>query len=154
MKNLNNALMIEQLDKKLSKFALIESNIKPAKGWINSIRSALNISLVQFARMLNKSSPTVKEMEEREANNNITLNKLAEAGEALNLRLVYGFVPKDGTLEMMLEKRAYKKAEEIVMRTSHTMKLEDQENTEERLKKAIKDRAEKIKNELPKYLWD
>ena len=45
-------------------------------------------------------------------------------------------------------------AEEIVMRTSHTMKLEDQENSEERIKKAIKDRAEKIKNELPKYLWD
>ena len=40
------------------------------------------------------------------------------------------------------------------MRTSHTMKLEDQENSEERIKKAIKDRAEKIKNELPKYLWD
>jgi len=34
------------------------------------------------------------------------------------------------------------------------MKLEDQENSEERLRKAIKDRAENIKNELPKYLWD
>ena len=54
----------------------------------------------------------------------------------------------------MLEKRALKIAEEIVMRTSHTMKLEDQENSEERLEKAIKYRAEKIKNELPKYLWD
>ena len=40
------------------------------------------------------------------------------------------------------------------MRTSHTMKLEDQENTQERLQKAIKDRAEKIKQEMPKYLWD
>lgn len=40
------------------------------------------------------------------------------------------------------------------MRTSHTMKLEDQENREERLQKAIEDRAEQIKQEVPKYLWD
>ncbi len=54
MKNLNNALMIEQLDKKLSKFALIDSDITPGARWIKSIRTALNISLVQFAKMLNK----------------------------------------------------------------------------------------------------
>jgi predicted DNA-binding mobile mystery protein A len=154
MKNLNKALMIEQLDKKLLKFASIESDIIPRDGWIKAIRSALNISLVQFARILKKSPPTVKELEEREAKKNITLNKLSEVGEALNLRLVYGFVPKDGSLEKMIEKRAYKIAKEIVMRTSHTMKLEDQENTDERLQKAIKDRAEKIKYEMPKYLWD
>ncbi len=154
MKNLDKSLMIEQLDKKLSKFAEIENNLTPEIGWIKSIRLALNISLTQFAKMLKKSSPTVKELEEREANKNITLKKLIEIGDALNLRFVYGFVPKDGSLEKIIENRAYKIAEEIVMRTSHTMKLEDQENSEERLKKAIKDRAEKIKNELPKYLWD
>lgn len=154
MKDSNRQLMIEQIDKKLSKFGAIDSNYTPRGGWIKAIRSALNISLVQFARMLKKSSPTVKELEDREAEKNITLKKLAEAGEALNLRLVYGFVPKDGSLEKMIENRAYKLAEEIVMRTSHTMKLEDQENTEERLRKAIEDRAEKIKYELPKYLWD
>ncbi len=154
MKEANKKLMIEQLDKKLSKFAKIEDNYVPQGGWIKAIRSALNISLVQYAKMLKKSSPTVMELEEREAEKNITLKKLAEVGEALNLKLVYGFVPKDGSLEKFVEKRAYKIAQEIVMRTSHTMKLEDQENTKERLKKAIKNRADKIKNELPKYLWD
>ena len=154
MEEVNKKLMIDQLDKKLSKFAKIQTDIIPRGGWIKAIRTALNISLVQFAKMLKKSSPTVKELEEREAEKNITLKKLTEVGEALDLKLLYGFVPKDGTLEQMLEKRAYKIAKEIVMRTSHTMKLEDQENTEERLKKAIKERAEKIKNELPKYLWD
>jgi len=154
MKDSNRKLMIEQIDKKLSKFATIESNYPPRGGWIKAIRTALNISLIQFARMLKKSSPTVKELEDREAEKNITLKKLAEVGEALNLRLVYGFVPKDGSLEKMIEMRAYNVAEEIVMRTSHSMKLEDQENTEERLRKAIEERAEKIKYELPKYLWD
>jgi len=154
MEKTDKKLMIEQLDRKLAVFSKIDSDNIPIGGWIKAIRSALNISLVQFAKMLKKSSPSVKELEEREAEKNITLKKLAEAGEALNLKLVYGFVPKDGSLEKFIEQRAIKVAEEIVMRTSHSMKLEDQENTEERLKKAIQDRAEKIKNELPKYLWD
>ncbi len=154
MKDANRKLMIEQLDKKLLKFASIESDFIPRSGWIKAIRTALSISLTQFAKILKKSSPTVKELEEREAEKNITLKKLAEVGEALNLRLVYGFVPKEGSLEKMIEKRAYQLAEEIVLRTSHTMKLEDQENSEERIKKAIKERAEIIKNEMPKYLWD
>lgn len=154
MEKADKKLMIEQLDRKLAVFSKIDSDNIPVGGWIKAIRSALNISLVQFAKMLKKSSPSVKELEEREAEKNITLKKLAEAGEALNLKLVYGFVPKDGSLEKFIEQRALKVAEEIVMRTSHSMKLEDQENTEERLRKAIQDRAEKIKNELPKYLWD
>ena len=154
MKNDNRKLIIEHLDKKLAKYALIGKNGIPVGGWIKSIRTALNISLVQFARILKKSSPTVKGIEEREADKSITLKKLSEVGDALNLDLVYGFVPRDGSLEKMIERRAHEVAKEIVMRTSHTMKLEDQENTEERLQKAIKDRADKIKNELPKYLWD
>lgn len=154
MKDSERKLMLEQLDKKLSKFASIGSDITPRSGWIKAIRTALNISLIQFARILKKSSPTVKELEEREAEQNITLKKLTEVGEALNLRLVYGFVPEEGSLEKIIEKRAYQLAKEIVMRTSHTMKLEDQENSEERINKAILERAEKIKNEMPKYLWD
>lgn len=40
------------------------------------------------------------------------------------------------------------------MRTSHTMKLEDQENTKERIEKAIEERMKEILNEMPKSLWD
>jgi len=32
--------------------------------------------------------------------------------------------------------------------------LEEQENSEERLEQAIKDRAERLKQEMPRYLWD
>ena len=154
MINENRKLMIEQLDKKLTIFAQIGKIGIPVGGWIKAVRTALNISLTQFAKILKKSVPTVKSIEEREADGSITLKKLSEAADALNLELVYGFVPRDGSLEKMIERRAHEVAKEIVMRTSHTMKLEDQENTKERLQKAIKERAEKIKNELPKYLWD
>jgi len=154
MKDLNKKLMIEQLDRKFEKLAvLIDLEISP-KGWINAIRTGLNMSLVQLAKRLKKTSVSVKEIEQREEDKGITLKKLSEVAEALDCRFVYAIVPKDGSLEKLIDKRAIQVAEEIVMRTSHTMKLEDQENTEERIKKAIKDRAEEIKNELPKYLWD
>ena len=41
-----------------------------------------------------------------------------------------------------------------MLRTSHTMQLEDQENTEQRIQTAIKEKADEIKGEMPKYLWD
>lgn len=154
MRDLKKKLMIEQLDRKFEKLAVLKDLEISPKGWINAIRTGLNMSLVQLAKRLKKTSVSVKEIEQREEDKGITLKKLTEVAEALNCHFVYAFIPKDGSLEKLIEKRANQVAKEIVMRTSHTMKLEDQENTEERLRKAIKDRAEKIKNELPKYLWD
>ena len=54
----------------------------------------------------------------------------------------------------MIDKRARQIATEIVMKTSHNMKLEDQENSNERLQNAIKNRTNKIVDEMPSYLWD
>jgi hypothetical protein len=70
------------------------------------------------------------------------------------MQLVYGFIPKDHTIEDMIEKRAIEIAKSIVMRTSNTMQLEEQENSKARIEKAIKNRAEEIKTKMPKYLWD
>ncbi|MDI6766937.1 MAG: hypothetical protein QME52_08960 [Bacteroidota bacterium] len=70
------------------------------------------------------------------------------------MNFVYAFIPKDGTIKNMIEKRALQVARDIVLRTSHSMGLEEQKNTEERLEKAIRDKAEKIKREMPKHLWD
>ena len=70
------------------------------------------------------------------------------------MQLVYGFVPKDGTLDDLIERKAKELAIRIVSRTSNTMKLEDQENSKQRIKKAIEERTAIIKNEMPKMLWD
>jgi hypothetical protein len=72
----------------------------------------------------------------------------------MDLQLVYGFVSKHDTLEQMIEKRAKELAYEIVMRTNTTMTLEDQQNSRERIEKAISQKAVEIKFEMPKYLWD
>ncbi len=154
MKDLNKKLMIEQLDRKFEKLAVLKDFEISQKGWINAIRTGLNMSLVQLAKRLKKTSVSVKEIEQREEDKGITLKKLSEVAEALDCYFVYAIVPKQGSLKKMIDDRVFEVAKEIVMRTSHTMKLEDQENSEERINTAIKDRAEKIKNELPKYLWD
>ena len=154
MKNQNKQLIIEQLDKKLQKYSVINIADIPPRGWVYSIRTALGMSLNQLATRLGKSIPTVKEIEEREENKNITLNKLIEVANAFDMQFVYAFIPKEDSLEKIIEKRAQEIAQKIVMRTSHSMELEDQKNRDERLEKAIKDRAEKIKQEMPRYLWD
>lgn len=154
MVDLSKKLIVEQLDRKFEKIAVLKDFNVPGKGWIKSIRTGLNMPLKQLAKRLKITSTSVKEIEQREEERGITLKKLIAAAEALECHFVYGFIPKEGSLKKTIEKRALKVAEEIVMRTSHSMKLEDQENSERRIKKAIKDRAEKIKNEMPKYLWD
>ncbi len=154
MKDLNKKLIIQQLDKKIEKISVLDKSIIPSSGWIKTIRTALNMTLAQLAKRLGKTPPTVKELEDREANKSITLKKLMEVGEALDLKLVYGFIPNKGSLEGIIEKRAMELAENIVKKTSYNMALEDQQNSEERLQQAIKERTLIIKEEIPKYLWD
>jgi predicted DNA-binding mobile mystery protein A len=154
MINSNKRLAIQQLDRKLSKLYILKEVNVPPKGWIHAIRTSLNMSLAQLAKRLKITSVSVREIEERERNKTITLKKLNEIAEALDLQLVYGFLPKESSLEKMIEKRAEQIAREIVLRTSHTMALEDQENRQERIQQAIKDRTRLLKQEIPKHLWD
>ena len=70
------------------------------------------------------------------------------------MELVYGFVPKDGSLDALIDRKAKELATQIVLRTSNTMKLEEQQNSPQRIQKAIEERTAAIKYEMPKMLWD
>ena len=146
--------LIEQIDKKLSLFKPVENISPPQRGWMYAIRTALKMSLRQLANRLKMSAQSVDELEKREANGSVTIKTLSEVANALDMKLVYGFVPQNVSIEKMIEDRANKMAREIVLRTSNTMKLEDQENSNARIEKAIKNKAEEIKNKMPRYLWD
>jgi predicted DNA-binding mobile mystery protein A len=154
MKTSNQRLLIEQADRKLQPFKGLETIVIPPKGWINTIRTALKMSLRQLGSRLKISPQSVKEIEDREMNGSLTIKSLRAAGLALNLKLVYGFIPIDSSIEKMIERRAYELAMETLSRTSQSMKLEDQENSEERLQKAIEMKAGEIIDKMPKYLWD
>lgn len=154
MKLSNSKLVIRQLDKKLKVLQPLRDVEHPKQGWVSLIRKTLNMSLRQLGGRLSVTPQGMAKIEKNEAEGSITLNSLREAAAALKMKLVYSFVPQDGSLEKMIEKRAIELAREIVMRTSTTMKLEGQENSDQRIKEAIADMAEEFKREMPKSLWD
>jgi len=150
----NKKLQIAHLEKKIELFKEAGNVPTPKIGWIKTIRTTLGMSLEQLGEKLGIYKSSVARMEGREANGAITLNKMEEAGKAMRMKFVYGFVPFDGSINELIEKRAKSLATEIVMRTSRNMELEDQENTPERIRKAIEERTQEIMREMPKKLWD
>jgi len=148
------SLQIQQLNSKMLEFASLKQVAIPPTGWIKAIRTAIGMSMQQLGNKLNISKQGILDIEKREREGSITIKSLKEIGRVLDMELVYGFIPKDGSMYELIEKRAIAMATEIVLRTSNTMKLENQENSEERIKKAIKERAGEIKNGNLKILWD
>lgn len=147
-------LQIEQLDRKFKSFQKASEVTPPPSGWFKAIRVSLGMSLRQLADKLSITQQSVREIETREKEGSITLKSLKEAANAMDMQLVYALVPKEGTLDNLIDRKATELAIQIVSRTSNNMKLEDQENTKQRLKKAIEERTAIIKNEMPKALWD
>ncbi|NVJ47822.1 MAG: mobile mystery protein A [Cytophagia bacterium] len=147
-------LLLEQLNTKMDAFKAAAGVPFPKRGWINLIRTSLNMTLEQLSNRLGMSRQGAQKIEERELSGNISINTLSEVGRAMNMELVYGFVPKGGSIEALISTRAREVAKEIVLRTSHNMKLENQSNSEQRIQKAIEELAFEIKNEMRKVLWD
>lgn len=147
-------LQLEQLDRKIKGFNTAVKVTPPPTGWLKAIRLSLGMSLQQVAHKLAITKQSVQEIETREKEGGITLKSLKEAANAMDMQLVYALVPKDGSLDALIERKAKEMATRIVTRTSNNMKLEDQENSKERLKKAVEERTTIIKNEMPKTLWD
>lgn len=147
-------LQIEQLERKLSGFSTAQKVAAPSTGWLKAVRVSLGMSLQQLADKLFITRQSAHEIEMREKEGSITLKSLRETANALDMQLVYGLVPKDGSIENLIDRKAKALATRIVSRTSNSMKLEGQENTRQRIEKAIEERTAVIKDELPKMLWD
>ena len=147
-------LLIEQLDQKLENFKDSTIVLVPTKGWINTIRTTLNMTRNQLGTQLEMTKGAIQKIEEREASGQITINKLRDVGQALDMKFVYGFVPNDGSIENLISIKSEKLARKIVLRTNQNMKLEDQGIGDDKINKTIKDLAKEIKRELRKSIWD
>lgn len=148
------SLQLQQLNSKMLGFATLKQVAVPPTGWIKAIRTAIGMSMEQLGNKLSVTKQGILDIEKREKDGSITIKALKEIGRALDMQLVYGFVPNDGSLDALIEKRANELATKIVLRTANTMKLEDQGNSKNRIAKAIKERAAEIKNDMPRILWD
>lgn len=147
-------LQIEQLGKRMSPYIPLRNAPEPPNGWVKIVRTSLGMSLEQLGKKLGITRQSVRHLEQREAKGSITLKTLSDAAEAMDMKLVYGFVPQDDSLDQLIERKARELATELVMRTSRNMKLEDQENSKERIEKAIEQMMFKLINETPRSLWD
>ena len=150
----DRSLQREHLNEKMLAFYSAGTVSFPPTGWIHAIRTALGMSMQQLGKRLGVTKQNIQNIELREKDGAITIKSLRELGAALDMRLVYGFVPNDGTLDALVDRKARELAEKIVRRTAQSMRLEAQQNSTERIEKAIGERAEEIKREMPKLLWD
>ncbi|ARV16056.1 mobile mystery protein A [Polaribacter sp. SA4-12] len=147
-------LLIEQLDQKLQPFSEASKVLVPERGWIHTIRTTLNMTMAQLGTKLNITRQGVKRIEESEANGTITLKSLKNAANAMDLKLVYALVPKNETINNLIQLKAESLAKKIVLRTNQNMKLENQGIGDEKIAKTIKELADEIKREMKKSLWD
>ena len=147
-------LVLEQLDRKLSAFYDMGKIQIPEKGWIRSIRTALNMTLEQFGNKMGMTKQGAKKIEASESSASISLKSLKEVARVLDLSFVYAFVPNAGSFEKMVEEKSRHLAKKIVLRANQNMLLEDQSMKEERIESAIEELSQEIKREMRRSIWD
>ena len=76
-------LILRQLDSKLEPFAGTEKIQIPSKGWIHTIRAALNMTLEQLGRKIDITKQGAKKIEVSEASGSISIRSLKEIGKAM-----------------------------------------------------------------------
>ena len=147
-------LMIDQLDKKIKPFLEAKMVLVPENGWIRTIRTTLNMTMAQLGIKLGITRQGVKNIEDSEARGSITINTLKEVAAAMEMKLVYALVPKDGSIDELIQKKAEELARRIVLRTNQNMKLEDQGIGDQKLRETIEDLTDEIKRDVRRSLWD
>jgi predicted DNA-binding mobile mystery protein A len=146
-------LIREQVDLKLKKLSPLLSSNLPENGWIRLIREGLGMSINSLARKVGIDPSRISRLENAEINGDLKLSSLKKIADALDMKFVYGFVPKS-SLEEMVNTQAEKVAMERMAKVNHTMRLEAQElSTNEKIK-VLNDLIQKILIEQPKDFWD
>ncbi|MGD0446176.1 MAG: mobile mystery protein A [Edaphobacter sp.] len=126
MRNEFRNLRLKQLDRSLEPFRAARGISRPSKGWLRTIRQALDISSGELARRLGTSRQLPLQLEKGEAEDRITLRSLRAAAAALDCDLVYALVPRADNLQESIENRARAEARKRVVGVEHSMALEDQ----------------------------
>ncbi|WP_372767390.1 helix-turn-helix domain-containing protein [Lutibacter sp.] len=146
-------IVIEQLDRKLKPFYEIKNIEVPERGWVYTIRTALNMTLQQLGHKLKITIQGVKDIEKRELSGSISIKSLKEVAKALDMQFVYGFVSNHNSIEKFIELKAMELAKKMVLNSLNAAS-ENKELSEADIQREIEDFASEIKREIPKSLWD
>jgi predicted DNA-binding mobile mystery protein A len=77
--------------------------VRPAAGWLRTVRDSLGLTLADLARRLNVTPPAVRAFEKAEAEDRITLASLRRVAVAMECDLVYALVPRSGAARPVIE---------------------------------------------------
>lgn len=146
-------LQRKQLDNRLQAMKKVDIMHMPPRGWIYTIRTTLGMTLAQLGRRLQISPQAVAQLEKREVEGQITVANLREALAALGVQSTHAVISPT-SLRDIIHRQAERKAREIVMRTSQTMALENQKNTDKRLEAAIREKTHELEQNIKSSLWD
>jgi predicted DNA-binding mobile mystery protein A len=94
-----------ELDERMLPFRLVRKG-KGKAGWLRGIRQAVGIPVEDLAQRMGVKRWEIRLLELAEEGSRIQLGTLRRAAEGLGCELVYGLVPKEGTLEEMAAEQA------------------------------------------------
>lgn len=116
---------------------------RPRGGWIQAVRVALGMSVVDLANRLSVAPSTIHRLEASEAEGTIQMESLTRVAEELGCDVVYALVPRQD-LETTVNKRALELGAKALRSTQTTMKLEQQGLQREVLNKLIEQKAREL----------
>ena len=152
MSNEFDDLRLEQLQAALQAYQPLLAKQTPPRGWLKEIREAIGRTERQQAARLGVAGSTLHKSEQSEAQERITLGQLRKLADGLDCALVYALVPRT-PLTDVVQNRAKKLAREEVYGVAHTMSLEDQRPTDERIQKQVARRADELLRGKWSDLW-
>lgn len=143
------------LERKIEDWLPLRKDRSPPSGWIKAIRGALGMSSRQLATHLGVAQSAIIKFEESEKHHTISLETLEKVAHAMRCQLVYAIIPQEPflSLEEVLDDQASQAAKLLVSKVDHTMKLEQQGLTQNRLNEQIQEVAKQLKDTLDPSLW-
>jgi predicted DNA-binding mobile mystery protein A len=103
------------------------SALRPARGWLRAVRSALGLSQEYVAKKTTMTRQAFASLEAAEQRGAISLNSLQRAAEAMDCELVYFIVPRETVASTYGELARIRDPDfEHLQASEHSMALEDQ----------------------------
>ncbi|MGW8314845.1 MAG: hypothetical protein ACWGNV_04535 [Bacteroidales bacterium] len=151
---IKSTTILQQTDQEIQKLIRIGDLAPPPEGWVHGIRKSLGMSLRQLGHRMRITPQSVKEIEERESRGTVSVKVLQQFGSALGMKFVYGFIPREKSLEAMIDKRVREVADEIIYRSSLQFMPGEKESDPDRFLRAFIAKTRELKATMPVNLWD
>jgi len=104
--------------------SIAAENSAVGKSWIAYYRKGLRMNQEQLGKLAGISKQAVSKIEASESTHELSLKSLSKLAGAVDMKVVYGLVPKEGTgeLDNFVKRRAHIYTEQMVAKKDLTEK--------------------------------